>query len=209
MKLEMIPDIVVDRLPRYLQTLHKMDAEGKKTTSSQELGAELGISAAQIRKDLSFFGGFGKQGTGYAIAYLVERLQEILKVNQVWDIALVGAGNLGKAIAQYQGFANRGFRVVMIFDNDPAVIGTQVGKFAVQNSAIMVQAIRQAGVKIAMLTVPASAAQRVAEILVEAGVQAILNYSPVALNLSEAIQVEYIDPILQLQHMTYYLNGKS
>ena len=207
MRLELIPDIVVGRLPRYLQTLHKMAGEGKETTSSQELGTELGISAAQIRKDLSFFGGFGKQGTGYVISYLVDRLQEILKVNQVWDIALVGAGNLGKAIAQYQGFANRSFRVVMIFDNDPAVIGTQVGKFIVQDGAGMVGAIRQAGVKIAMLTVPALAAQKVAEILVEAGVYAILNYSPVALNLPDQIQVEYIDPILQLQHMTYYLKA--
>ena len=205
MRLELIPDIVVTRLPRYLQTLHKMAGEGKQTTSSQELGAELGISAAQIRKDLSFFGGFGKQGTGYAISFLVERLQEILKVNQVWDIALVGAGNLGKAIAQYQGFANRGFRVVMVFDNDSAVIGTQVGKFTVQDSTGMVQAIRQAGVEIAMLTVPALAAQNVAEILTEAGVRAILNYSPTALNLPDQIQVEYIDPILQLQHMSYYL----
>jgi redox-sensing transcriptional repressor len=184
-----------------------MGGEGKQTTSSQELGAELGISAAQIRKDLSFFGGFGKQGTGYAISFLVERLQEILKVNQVWDIALVGAGNLGKAIAQYQGFTNRGFRVVMVFDNDLAVIGTQLGKFTVQDSAGMLQAIRQARVKIAMLTVPASAAQKVAEILVQAGVQAILNYSPTALNLTDEIQVEYIDPILQLQHMTYYLKA--
>lgn len=207
MRLDLIPDIVVGRLPRYLQTLHKMTGEGKHTTSSQELGAELGISAAQIRKDLSFFGGFGKQGTGYAISYLVERLQEILKVNQVWDIALVGAGNLGKAIAQYQGFANRGFRVVLVFDNNPAVIGTQVGKFTVQDSAGMVQAIRLAGVKIAMLTVPALAAQKVAEILAEAGVRAILNYSPTALNLPDQIQVEYIDPILQLQHMTYYLKA--
>ncbi len=207
MRQELIPDIVVGRLPRYLETLHKMAGEGKQTTSSQELGAELGISAAQIRKDLSFFGGFGKQGTGYAILYLVERLQEILKVNQVWDIALIGAGNLGKAIAQYQGFANRGFRVVMVFDNDPAVTGTQVGKFTVQDSAGMIQAIRQAGVKMAMLTVPASAAQKVAEILVEAGVRAILNYSPTALTLPDEIQVEYIDPILQLQHMTYYLKA--
>jgi redox-sensing transcriptional repressor len=207
MKPELIPDIVVGRLPRYLQTLHKMAREGEKTTSSQELGAELGISAAQIRKDLSFFGGFGKQGTGYSISYLVDRLQEILKVNQVWDIALVGAGNLGRAIAQYQGFANRGFRVVMVFDNDPAVVGTQVGKFTVHDSAGMVQTIRQAGVKIAMLTVPAAAAQKAAEVLVEAGVLAILNYSPVALNLPEQVQVEYIDPILQLQHMTYYLKA--
>ena len=207
MRPELIPDIVVGRLPRYLQTLHKMAREGEQTTSSQELGAELGISAAQIRKDLSFFGGFGKQGTGYSIAYLVEQLQEILKINQVWDIALVGAGNLGKAIAQYQGFANRGFRVVMIFDNDPAVVGTQVGKFTVQNSTEMVEAIRKVGVKIDMLTVPASAAQKVAETLVEAGIRAILNYSPVALNLPVQIQVEYIDPILQLQHMTYNLGA--
>ncbi len=125
-----IPDIVVSRMPRYLQALQRMVEEGKLSTSSQELGARLGISAAQIRKDFSQFGEFGKQGTGYDITFLVEQLQVILKIKKVWDIILVGAGDLGHAIARYQGFANRGFRIVMIFDNDSEKIGKNIGQLS-------------------------------------------------------------------------------
>jgi redox-sensing transcriptional repressor len=200
-----IPDIVVARLPRYLQALNQMEEEGKHSTSSQELGERIGISAAQIRKDLSHFGEFGKQGTGYAIPYLVDQLQMILKVKQVWDIAVVGAGDLGHAIARFQGFANRGYRVALVFDNDPHKIGTKVGDFVIQDMANLIPMIQQAGIKIAMLTVPPAVAQSVAENLVRAQVCAILSYAPVPLNLPSHIQVEYIDPIIQLQHMTYYI----
>ena len=200
-----IPDIVVSRLPRYLQTLEHMLQEGKQATSSQELGERIGISAAQIRKDLSHFGGFGKQGTGYSLPFLVEQLNTILRVKQVWEIVIVGSGDLGHAIARYQGFANRGFRVAMVFDNDPRKIGTQVGNFTIQDMTNLVSKVRAAGIKIAMLTVPASVAQAVAEDLVKAGVCAILSYAPITLNLPPEIQVQYIDPIIQLQHMTYYI----
>jgi len=201
-----IPDIVVGRLPRYLQELLRMLQKGQKTTSSQELGERLGISSAQIRKDLSQFGEFGKQGTGYAVSYLIEQLQAILKVDKVWDIALVGAGDLGHAIARYQGFKNRGFRVAIVFDNDPSKIGSPIGDFVVQDTANLVRLVEQAGIKIAMLTVPVSAAQEVAETLVRAGIRAILNYAPTPLNLPANICVQYIDPIVALQHMTYYLD---
>ncbi len=202
---QQIPDIVVSRLPRYLQALQRLHAEGVDNTSSQELGKRLGISAAQIRKDLSQFGEFGKQGTGYSIPYLVHELQSILNVDRTWDIALIGAGDLGHAIARYQGFANRGFCICQVFDTDPEKIGSKIGDFVVQDTADMAKIIREKGVKVAMLTVPVSAAQEVAEELVKAGVRAILNYAPVPLSLPPEIEVEYIDPIIQLQHMTYYL----
>ncbi len=200
-----IPDIVVGRLPRYLQAIKRMAEEGNMTTSSQELGDRLGISAAQIRKDLSQFGEFGKQGTGYSIPFLVDQLENILKIRRVWDIVLVGAGDLGHAIAHYQGFANRGFRISMVFDNDPVKIGTKLGGHIIQDLRELESMVHNAGIKVAMLTVPASAAQSVSELLVKAGVQAILSYAPTPLNLPDRIHVEYIDPLIQLQHMTYYL----
>lgn len=205
MEPSLIPDIVVSRLPRYLQALHHMEEEGQHATSSQELGERIGISAAQIRKDLSHFGEFGKQGTGYSIPFLIDQLQTILKVKQTWEIALIGAGDLGHAIARYQGFANRGFRIAMVFDVDPHKIGSQIGSFVVQNMADLVPMIKEKGIKVAMLTVPADSAQKVADELVSAGIRSILSYAPIPLNLPSEVFVQYIDPIIQLQHMTYYI----
>lgn len=205
MTVKEVPDIVVGRLPRYLQALQHLQHNGNKTTSSQELGETVGISAAQIRKDLSLFGEFGKQGTGYSIPFLIEQLQTILKVDRVWDIVLIGAGDLGHAIARYGGFANRGFRIVMVFDNDPKKIGTKVGDMTVQDASNIEQVVKKSGIEIAMITAPAAAAQSIAESLVKAGIQAILNYAPITLNLPSNIHIETIDPIFQLQHMTYYL----
>jgi redox-sensing transcriptional repressor len=201
-----IPDIIVGRLPRYLGVLKRMAQEGRQTTSSQELGERLGISAAQIRKDLSQFGEFGKQGTGYSIPYLIENLEAILHVNRVWDMVLVGVGDLGHAIARYQGFSDHGLRTAMIFDNDPKKIGQRVGNFIVQDSAELAEKVRQAGIKIAMITVPASAAQSVANELVKAGVKAILCYAPIVINVPPDVHVQYIDPVIHLQRMTYYLS---
>ncbi len=203
--MKQIPDIVVGRLPRYLQALEHMLKDGIKTTSSQELGDSIGISAAQIRKDLSQFGEFGKQGTGYSIRFLIDQIQAILHLNQPWKLALVGVGDLGNALARYQGFTTRGFHIVLAFDNDPAKIGKLIGDVVIQDIACMAEEVQKNEVKIAMLTVPASAAQSAAEELVKGGVRAILNYAPISLNLPENIHVQYIDPIVKLQHMTYYL----
>ena len=200
-----IPDIVVGRLPRYLQALKRLQKRSVQTTSSKELGDILGISAAQIRKDLSQFGEFGKQGTGYSVPFLIDRLEDILKLKHDWDIALVGVGDLGHAIIRYQGFSNRGFCVSMAFDNDPEKIGTSISGLRVEDIQNMPARIHEAQVKIAMLTVPAAVAQQAAEDLVKAGVTAILNYAPLVLSLPKHVQVEYIDPIISLQHMTYYL----
>jgi redox-sensing transcriptional repressor len=200
-----IPDIIVSRLPIYLRALRHILGDGKKTTSSQELGAKVGISAAQIRKDLSQFGEFGKQGTGYDIAFLIQKLRDILKVSHGWDVALVGMGDMGHALARYQGFSDRGFRVAMVFDNDPEKIGTQVGQFVVRDTKEIVNAIIDSGIKIAMLCVPASAAQGVTNLLIQAGVKAILNYAPISLNVPAGVRVQYLDPSIGLQRMTYYL----
>jgi redox-sensing transcriptional repressor len=201
-----IPDIVVGRLPRYLLALQRLHSEGARTTSSQELGERLGLTAAQIRKDLSQFGEFGKQGTGYSVQYLIDQLSKILKINRVWGIALIGAGNLGHAIARYQGFSNRGFCISMVFDSDPEKIGTTVGEFQVHDIADMVEMIQQNDIKIAMLTVPSTQAQALADQLISAGVRAILNYAPTPLSVPAGVRVQHIDPIFQLQQMTYYLD---
>lgn len=200
-----IPDIIIGRLPVYLRALQRMTDMGLKTTSSQELGERVGISAAQIRKDISQFGEFGKQGTGYSIEYLIDKLREILKVDRIWDVVVVGAGDMGHALANYQGFSNRGFHVVAIFDKDKAKVGQTIGSFTVEDTETMSERIKELGVKIAMLTVPAPAAQGVADQLVQAGVRAILNYAPISLNVPNNVKVQYIDPSTHLQRMTYYL----
>ncbi|HSV86314.1 MAG TPA: redox-sensing transcriptional repressor Rex, partial [Levilinea sp.] len=201
-----IPDIVVGRLPRYLLALQRFQISGVATISSQELGEKLGLTAAQIRKDLSQFGEFGKQGTGYSVNYLIDQLSKILKINRVWGMALVGAGNLGRAIAHYHGFTDRGFCITHIFDNDPDKIGAVIADFVVHDIKDMAELTKKNNIKIAMLTVPSGEAQAVADQLISAGVQAILNYAPTQLSVPPGIRVQYIDPIFRLQHMTYYLD---
>ncbi len=202
---EFVPDIVISRIPWYLQTLNQMAREGYHTVSSKMLSERLGITAAQIRKDLSFFGGFGKQGTGYKLFYLIEQLQSILNLDRTWSVVLVGAGDLGSALAHYQGFADRGIEIVLMFDNDSKKIGTRIGQVQVFSVDSMEAMVAERDIKIAILTVPAQAAQEMAERLVSAGVQAILSYAPVTLMLPEHVHVQYIDPVLHLQRMMYYL----
>jgi len=200
-----IPDIVIGRLPLYLRALSRLTLEGAKITSSHELGKRLGISSAQIRKDLSHFGEFGKQGTGYQVDYLTEQLRQILKVDKEWKVALVGVGDLGRALAHYNGFRDRGFRITMLFDNDPAKVGTMLDGFQIYDVAQMKDLIRQHGITLAMIAVPAEAAQQVADALVAAGVRGLLNYAPINLAVPEGVKVQYIDPVVHLQRITYYV----
>ena len=205
MTTEKIPDIIIGRLPIYLRALQQLSDRGIQTTSSQELGGIVGISAAQIRKDISQFGEFGKQGTGYSIPFLVEKLRHILNVDRVWEVALVGMGDVGHALANYNGFANRGFHVEMVFDSDAAKIGSTAGEYEVLDAASIPEKIKQHKIKVAMIAVPAAQAQEVADQLVKAGVKAILNYAPTSLTVPEDVHVQYIDPVTHLQRMTYYL----
>jgi redox-sensing transcriptional repressor len=205
MSSEDIPDIVIGRLPLYLRALSRMALEGITITSSQELGRRLGISSAQIRKDLSHFGEFGKQGTGYQIGYLTDQLRRILKVEKEWKVALVGAGDLGRALAHYNGFRDRGFRISLIFDSDPAKVGTILNGFQIYDDAQIKTLLPQHGITLAMIAVPADDAQKVADKLVEAGVRGLLNYAPITLTVPEEVRVQYIDPVVHLQRMTYYV----
>jgi redox-sensing transcriptional repressor len=201
-----IPDIVIGRLPVYLRTLKMLLQQGQEVTSSQELGELLGISSAQIRKDLSHFGEFGKQGTGYNIGFLCGQLEGILKVDHVWPVVLVGAGYLGHALAHYNGFENRGFRIVGVFDNSPDKLGEPVGQLTVQPVSQIAQVVAQYGCQIGIIVVPANSAQAVADTLIAAGVKSILCYAPITLTAPKEVRVEYIDPVIQLQHMTFYLD---
>lgn len=200
-----IPDIVIGRLPVYLRTLNLLASEGREVTSSQELGEHLGISSAQIRKDLSHFGEFGKQGTGYNIPYLCKQLQKILNVDRIWPVVLVGAGSLGNAVANYHGFETRGFRIAAIFDEDERKIGKEIGGLAVESMHQLTDRVQSLDAQIAVIAVPVQAAQRVADLLIEAGISSILCYAPITLAVPPSVRVEYIDPVIHFQHMTYYL----
>ena len=200
-----IPDIVIGRLPVYLRALSLMAAVGQEITSSHELGEKLGISSAQIRKDLSHFGEFGKQGTGYRISHLQDQLRRILKVDREWPVALVGVGDVGHALARYAGFRDRGFRIALAFDADPEKIGQPIGDLAIRDVATLPDVVQQHGIQIAMLATPARFAQEVADLCVKGGIRAILNYAPINLAVPDNVYVQYIDPVTHLQRMTYYL----
>ncbi|MCJ7513869.1 MAG: redox-sensing transcriptional repressor Rex [Anaerolineales bacterium] len=199
-----VPDIIVGRLPLYLRALSRMQEAGKEVTSSQDLGTLLGISSAQIRKDLSQFGEFGKQGTGYNVAFLIAQLRRILQVERVWNVALIGVGDLGRAIANYGGFVDRGFRIVVAFESDAQKIGQSVGTLVTQDMARLEQEVQGRGIRLAMLAVPAAAAQDVTDRLVACGVRGILCYAPTSISVPAGVQVRYTDPVLHLQHMTFY-----
>lgn len=185
-----------------------MGSEGHDITSSHELGERLGISSAQIRKDLSHFGEFGKQGTGYQVSFLCEQLQRILHVNDEWEIALIGAGDLGRALARYGGFQDRGFSITAVFDSDEAKIGRRIKMLEVMGMDKVESVIRARRIRMAMLAVPAEHAQEVADQVVAAGVEAILNYAPVNISVPPGVYVQYIDPVVHLQRMTYYLHPR-
>ncbi len=201
-----IPDIVIGRLPLYLRELKRLaESAEKTTTSSRDLGQRLGISSAQIRKDLSHFGEFGKQGTGYHIGYLIDQLTQILHLNKEWGVAVVGAGYLGHALANYRGFQHRGFKIDCVFDSDPAKVGLETGDLVVEDAAQMEETIGRLKVTVAILAVPVDVAQEMTDRLVEAGIKAILSYVPIHLVVPDGVQISYSDPVMRLQRMTYYL----
>jgi redox-sensing transcriptional repressor len=201
----MVPDIVIGRLPLYLRALTYLAEEGQQLTSSQELSDRLGISPAQIRKDLSHFGEFGKQGTGYNVLFLSQQLRRILHLTEEWEVGLVGAGDLGQALVRNGAFEGRGFRIAVVFDRDPQKIGKKLGEFEIFDVEAMPTIIKDMGIEVSIIAVPASDAQIVADMLIESGVRAILSYAPITLSVPPYIQVQHIDPVIHLQHMTYYL----
>lgn len=211
-----IPDVVIRRLTVYARALEYLEDEGAVVVSSQELGRRLGVTPAQIRKDLSYFYvrepgdrsksvGFGKQGSGYAVGPTLARIKEILGLTRDWSMVLVGMGRLGRAIASYSGFVQQGFHVVAAFDDNPDLIGRTVDHLTVQPLGELAETIARKGIQIGVVAVPASAGHRVINLLIDAGIRAILNYAPVAVSVPEGVKLRNIDPIHALQSMTYYL----
>ncbi|MGB9723822.1 MAG: redox-sensing transcriptional repressor Rex [Chloroflexia bacterium] len=204
-----VPDVVVRRLTQYYHALRACRERGQKTISSRALGEMLNVTAAQIRKDLSLFGGFGKQGIGYRVDTLLKHLQRILGLEQTWPMAIVGLGNLGRALLHYQTFAQEGFQVAALFDNDPRKIGTTIGGLTIHPDEEIARLIPELGIRIAILAVPPDKAQEVADLLVQAGVRAILNYAPVTLRVPEGVWVRQMEPLVALESMTFYLSLKE
>jgi redox-sensing transcriptional repressor len=202
-----IPDIVIRRLPIYVRTLQRMDAAGVATVSSDELANAIGVTAAQIRRDLSYFGKFGKQGKGYEVANLVTEIQHILNLDRQWDVALVGFGHLGQAVAAYRGFEMSSFHITAIFDREPENIGriTPAG-VRIMSAADITRVVRAQGIRMGIVAVPVSSAQDAANALIDGGVTAILNYAPVILRVPDNVWVREIDPTGAMQSMTYYLS---
>lgn len=199
------PDVVIRRLPLYARSLRYLLQEGVESVSSQELGDRINVTAAQIRKDLSYFGEFGKQGIGYDVRKLLRQIEDILGLTHEWPVALIGIGHLGEAIARYEGFRQQGIRIAGLFDSNPSKIGKVIDGMTVQDFKEAEQVIREQGIRLAIIAVPARSAQEVADRLVMAGVRAILNYAPTVLQVPEGVWVRYIDPVAILHSMTYYL----
>jgi len=205
-----VPAVVIGRLPYYLRALEFMAQRGDRVVSSRDLGEWLGASPAQIRKDLSHFGEFGTQGLGYDVVRLRDALRAILQADRDWPVALVGAGALGSALVHYPVFSRGRFPIVAVFDSDPAKVGRPMRPdLVVQDVAAMLPTIRERGIQAAILAVPASAAQQVADELVACGVRAILNYAPLRLSLPPDVHCEDLDPVALLQSMTYYLRPRE
>ena len=201
-----VPGVVVERLPQYLRALTQLQEIGLEVISSQQLGEFLQATPAQIRKDLSYFGRFGKQGRGYSIPNLLLQLRRILGLDQTWNVAVVGVGRLGRSIISYPGFEPEGFRVVCAFDSNAQVIGQMAGGLVVHDFANFRGVADAEGVKIAIVAVPAGVAQDVIDQLVAADVKAILNYAPKSAIVPNGVRIQNVDPVVSLQSMTYYLN---
>jgi redox-sensing transcriptional repressor len=204
-RLDSPPDVVIRRLPLYARSLRYLLDEGTTSVSSQDLGERINVTAAQIRKDLSYFGEFGKQGIGYDVEKLLRQIEDILGLTQEWPVALVGIGHLGEAIARYEGFRQQGIRIAALFDNSDEKIGADVNGMTVHSLDELANVIRDHQIAMAIIAVPAGFAQEVADRLVAVGIRAILSYAPTVLQVPDGVWVRYIDPVAVLHSLTYYL----
>jgi redox-sensing transcriptional repressor len=205
MKTAKISEAVVRRLPVYLRYLNELSVKEVQTVSSQELGQKLDLNPAQIRKDLAYFGEFGKKGIGYDVAYLIEKIRHILKLDQVIHVGLVGAGNLGRALCNYNAYLKDNMKIVAVFDSSSDKIGLSINNLTVQPMHEIKGTLQGLKIRIGIITVPAFEAQAVADSFVESGIEAILNFAPVILKVPSEIRVHYADFTTDLQSLAYYL----
>ena len=194
-----IPEATIARLPVYLRALYALAENGTATVSSEELAVAAGVNSAKLRKDLSHLGSYGTRGVGYDVDYLVYQVSRELGLTQDWPVVIIGAGNLGRALANYGGFASRGFRIAALLDSDSSVVGTVIARLAVQHSDQMETVIRRHRVSIGVIATPAGSAQGVCDRLVAAGVTSILNFAPVVLTVPGYVDVRKVDLSIELQ----------
>jgi redox-sensing transcriptional repressor len=204
-----IPEATVNRLPVYLRALYALADRGIATVSSEELAAAAGVNSAKLRKDLSHLGSYGTRGVGYDVEYLVYQVSRELGLTQNWPVIIVGAGNLGHALANYGGFASRGFRVAAIFDSDPLTVGTRIASQVVRNADEIESVIAGEGVSIGVIATPAAAAQAVCERLVTAGITSILNFAPVVLSVPPGVDVRKVDLSIELQILAFHAQRRA
>jgi redox-sensing transcriptional repressor len=204
-----IPEATVGRLPLYLRALVEMAENGTSTVSSEVLGEATAVNSAKVRKDLSHLGSYGTRGVGYDVAYLIHQIRRELGLTQHWPIVIAGIGNLGHALANYRGFAERGFLPAALIDNDPNKIGEVVGDLPVRSVEDLTAIAREHDALIGIISTPAAAAQQVADSMVNAGIRSILNFAPVALAVPEGVSVRKVDLAVELQILTYYEQRKA
>lgn len=204
-----IPKAVAARLSLYLRELQHAVRDGKETTNSSQLGSKLGLTDAQVRKDLAYFGHFGNPGVGYRCDVLIDAIRKILGTDKQWGAALVGAGNLGRALLGYRGFQQQGFRITAAFDADPAKIGTQIEGVRVHSLDSLSQVVSAHRIRLGIIAVPAAESQSVAERLVEAGVEGILNFAPVTLALPDRISRVGVDLAIELEQLSFAIINRG
>lgn len=200
-----VPEVVIQRLPLYVRALSQFSGSGNDVISSEQLGRRLQMTPAQIRKDLSYFGRFGKQGRGYDVASLEHRLRSILGLDRTWNTTVIGMGRLGRAVVSYPGFAPEGFNIVAAFDADDDIVGQTISGLNVKAISVLAKTVKEQDIKIGIVTVPIDHAQEVIDALVDAGIRSILNYAPLSPQVPEGVTIRGIDPVLSLQSMTYYI----
>src|SRR3954447_6619242 len=204
-----IPEATVARLPVYLRILLDQSESGTANVSSEELADLAGVNAAKVRKDLSYLGTYGTRGVGYEVEYLIYQVRRELGLTHDWPVVIVGAGNLGQALAGYGGFGNRGFPVAGIVDNDPEKVGSMIGAVRVAAVGDLTTIVRSNRVSIGVVATPAGAAQEAADLLVAAGVTSILNFAPVVLTAPPGVNVRKVDLAVELQILSYYEQRRS
>lgn len=209
MKQAKISEAVVKRLPIYLQVLNELQYHEVQTISSQDLGIKLDLNPAQIRKDLAYFGDFGRKGIGYDVTYLSEKIRQILKVDQIINVALVGAGNLGHALCNYNQYSKDNMKITAVFDIHPAKVGTKINHLIVKPMDELKATIDEQEIRIGIITVPAPEAQNVANQFIDAGVEGILNFAPTVLRVPEEVRIHHADFTKELLSLAYYLNREE
>lgn len=209
MPLKRIADSTVRRLSLYLRFLEEFENAGLTTVSSEELAARGGTTSAQVRKDLSFFGSFGKRGLGYQVAELTQRMRRILGLEREWRVVIVGIGKIGSALAQYEGFQQRGFHVVGLYESDPSKIGREVDHLPVRPIDALAEDNRERPVDIAVIAVPASAAQRVVDQVVAAGITGIMSFAPIQLHVPADVTLNTVNMAMELERLSFALSNRE